>query len=70
MTSTPMTAAAPVTAGVLSLRSENTNSDTTSAAPIREFPGPVGMDAAAPAVVTVTATHGGQRMMKITVKIT
>jgi hypothetical protein len=30
----------------------------------------VGMDAAAPAVVTVTDSHGGQRMIKITVKIT
>ena len=35
MTSTPMTAAVPAMAGVLSLRSENTNSDTTSAGPMQ-----------------------------------
>ena len=57
-------------AGVLSLRSENTNIDTISAAPIRISPGPVGMDAAAPAVVTVTDSHGGQRMIAITMKLT
>ena len=60
-----MTAAVPAITGVFSPRSENTNIDTTSAGPIRISGVPAAINAAAPALVTATASQGGQRMIGI-----
>ena len=64
-----MTAAVPAMAGVFSLRSENTNTDTISAGPIRTSGVPAAIDANAPVVVTATESHGGQRMIAIKAKL-
>ena len=65
-----MTAAVPAIAGVLSLRSENTNIPTTSAGPTRRSGVPAAIDATAPAVATAAATHGGQRTIAMMAKLT
>ena len=52
-----MTAAVPAMAGVLSLRSENTNIPATSAGPTRISGVPAAMDATAPAVVAAARSH-------------
>jgi hypothetical protein len=65
-----MTAAVPAMAGVFSLRSENTNIPATSAGPTRRSGVPAAMDATAPAVLTAARSHGGQRTIKMTAKLT
>ena len=65
-----MTAPVPAMAGVLSLRSETTNVPTTSAGPTRRSGVPAAMDATAPNVGTPARSHGGQRTIAMTAKLT
>ena len=65
-----MTAAVPAMAGVLSLRSETTNIPATSAGPTRRSGVPAAIDATAPAMVTTARSHGGQRTIAMTAKLT